>query len=136
MIFSFPMFPEAWAKPKAIKILHDEIRHRTVSDFKGSNQNILIKQQAEQAKLTIRDPKEKAIYTSPILSSRISFTDVGAHWLTKWNKYKYSHPSTNPRFQRPTNLDKMGNGSSRRISKKRECPQQAHIWRAPSRTAW
>lgn len=81
--FSFPIFPSTWAKPSAVKIMHDEIHHAIRQDFKGTSKNVLMQEEGKKIQLTVHKEGEPAVYTSQVIESKINFTDVGAHWLEK-----------------------------------------------------
>ncbi|RAL22701.1 N-acetylmuramoyl-L-alanine amidase [Thermoflavimicrobium daqui] len=76
-----PIFPESWAKPKVVKVLHDEIHHEKKVDFSGKNKNITLKDAKNKAQLTMNTDGEEAVYTSPTIKTKIEFTDLGVHWL-------------------------------------------------------
>ncbi|MGA9172554.1 MAG: cell wall-binding repeat-containing protein, partial [Thermoactinomyces sp.] len=53
------------------------------SDFNGKKQNIKMELEGKQAILTVGQADNTAVYTSPVIKSKIVFTDVGIHWKNR-----------------------------------------------------
>lgn len=82
--FSLPVYPSSWAKPPAVKVMADNVRHQIWGDFaKGKSQNVKMELEGKQTVLTPKQTGQDAVYTSPVIRSSIVFTDVGVHWKNR-----------------------------------------------------
>lgn len=52
---------------------------------KGKRENVLIHQSGNDLSLMPKQVNEQAVYTSPVLKSKIEFTDLGMHWIAEKN---------------------------------------------------
>jgi hypothetical protein len=92
VVLSAPVIPSAWAKPPAVKILHEEIHHKAKSDFAGKgNDQLVLAEEGGKVGLTVKEEGKTAIYTSPVIRAKQRFTDVGAHWMSGPATDKHAH---------------------------------------------
>jgi putative cell wall-binding protein len=79
--FSLPVWPSSWAKPPAVKVMADSVRHQMESEFKkGKDSNVQFEQEGKQAVLSVGEQSGSAVYTSPTIESDIVFNYVGLQW--------------------------------------------------------
>ncbi|MBH8604116.1 cell wall-binding repeat-containing protein [Thermoactinomyces sp. CICC 10522] len=81
--FSLPVCPSTWANPPVVKVMASDVRDQLQSDFNGKKQNIKMETEGKQAVLTVGQADDTAVYTSPVIKSKIVFTDVGIHWKNR-----------------------------------------------------
>jgi putative cell wall-binding protein len=89
-----PAFPSSWAKNPAVKILAEEVRHEQPDEFaRGDLENLAVRAEGKQAELSVESGKRSGVYVSPVIKSRIVFTDVGVHWKDRSSFKKWGKPN-------------------------------------------
>jgi fibronectin type 3 domain-containing protein len=96
--FVFPVIPSASveAKPSTVKVMSAEHRDHSKEQFeKGTKKNLKIQTSGKDAILEPSTNGEVGVYTSPVIKSDITFTDVGIHWK---NVSKTADPEIQVRY--------------------------------------